>query len=137
MTSRRDSFTSVAVNQFLGFELRSCDETCAVVSFRPERAHTQEYGVVHGGILSALADTAAVYTLHPFLAESERMTSIEFKVNFLAGAIPERGDVVAQAKVVRRGRTVAVIHVDVHQADTHVATGLFTYIILRPAASSS
>jgi uncharacterized protein (TIGR00369 family) len=72
----------------------------------PERAHTQEYGVVHRGILSALADTAAVYTVHPFLSKAQRMTSIEFKINFLSGATPDRGDVVANAGLVRRGRTV-------------------------------
>ncbi|MEZ0332531.1 MAG: PaaI family thioesterase, partial [Gemmatimonadales bacterium] len=100
---------------------------------RPEPAHAQEYGVVHGGIVSTLADTAAVYTILPGLAAGERMTSIEFKVNFLAGAVVERGEVTARARMVRKGRTVAVVLVDVQQGEVQVATGLFTYIILRSA----
>lgn len=132
-----DSFASVPVNQLLGFKLDRRDETSAVISFRPARVHTQEYGVVHGGILSTLADTAAVYTIHPSLQKAERMTSIEFKINFLAGAVPERGDVVARAELKRRGRTIALVQVDVHQGDTHIATGLFTYIILRTAPTTS
>lgn len=131
MTSPQQAFAAVPVNQFFGFELKRRDEHHASVSFRPERIHTQEYGVVHGGIVSALADTAAVYTVHPSLTASERMTSIEFKMNFLAGAVPDRGEVVAEATVVRKGRTIAVVQVDVRQGDTHVATGLFTYIVLR------
>jgi hypothetical protein len=59
----------------------------------------------------------------------QRMTSIEFKINFLSGATPDRGDVVANARVVRRGKTIAVVHVDLHQQDVHVATGLFTYLL--------
>lgn len=87
--------------------------------------------MVHGGIISTLADTAAVYTIHPGLAAGERMISIEFKVNFLAGATVERGEVMARASLVRKGRTVAVVQVEVHQGEAQVATGLFTYILLR------
>jgi uncharacterized protein (TIGR00369 family) len=130
MASADRSFASVPVNQFFEFSLGTHDTKTAQVSFRPERAHTQEYGIVHGGILSALADTAAVYTVHPSLGKEQRMTSIEFKINFLSGATPDRGAVVANARLVRRGRTVAVVHVDLHQQDVQVATGLFTYIIL-------
>jgi uncharacterized protein (TIGR00369 family) len=131
MTRSPDDFAAVPVNRLFGFALRSHDGQSACVAFRPDAAHAQEYGVVHGGIISALADTAAVYTIHPSLAATERMTSIEFKVNFLAGATPERGEIVARARLIRKGRTLAVVQADVHQADVHLATGLFTYIILR------
>jgi acyl-coenzyme A thioesterase PaaI-like protein len=60
------------------------------------------------------------------------MTSIEFKVNFLAAARPEGGEVVARSTMVRRGRTIAVVQVDVTQGETAVLTGIFTYIVLRP-----
>lgn len=128
MSSR---FTDAPVNRLFGFELLDIDARGASVAFRPRAEHAQEYGVVHGGILSALADTAAVYTILPGLKPGERMTSIEFKVNFLAGATTGGGEVVATARLVRKGRTVAVVSADVHQGQVHVATGLFTYIMLR------
>jgi uncharacterized protein (TIGR00369 family) len=131
MTFSPDGFARVPVNKLLGFVLKSYDERSAAVAFVPEPEHAQEYGVVHGGIISALADTAAVYTIHPFLAAGERMTSVEFKMNFLAGATADRGEVVARARLIRKGRTVAVVQSDVHQGEVHVATGLFTYIVLR------
>jgi len=133
MSAAVENFASVPVNRLFGFQLRSEDGAGAVVAFRPEPAHAQEYGVVHGGIISTLADTAAVYTILPGLEAGERMTSIEFKVNFLAGAVVERGEVTARARLVRKGRTVAVVLVDVQQGEVQVATGLFTYIILRSA----
>lgn len=46
---------------------------------------------------------------------------------------PKRGEVTARARMVRKGRTVAVVLVDVQQGEVQVATGLFTYIILRSA----
>jgi uncharacterized protein (TIGR00369 family) len=131
MSSVAESFAAVPVNTFLGFSLDHYDEQSARVLFRPQSAHTQEYRVVHGGIIAALADTAAVYTVHPFLGPGERMTSIEFKINFLAGATSDRGQIVARAHVIRKGKSVAVAQVDITQGDTVVATGLFTYLILR------
>ena len=128
MSSR---FADTPVNRLFGFELLDIDGRGASVAFRPRAEHAQEYGVVHGGILSALADTAAVYTILPGLKPGERMTSIEFKLNFLAGATTGGGEVVATARLVRKGRTVAVVSADVHQGQVHVATGLFTYIMLR------
>jgi uncharacterized protein (TIGR00369 family) len=123
-------FAAVPVNHHLGFALRAHDATGAAIVFAPRPEHGQEFGVVHGAVLSALADTAAVYAILPGLAASERMTSIEFKVNFLAAARPEGGEIVARSTAVRRGRTIAVVRADVHQGGTHVLTGLFTYVIL-------
>ena len=74
-----------------------------------------------------------MYALHPYLAEGERMTSIEFKINFLAAALASRGEVVATSSVAKRGRTVAVVNVNVNQGEQRVATGLFTYVILPVA----
>jgi uncharacterized protein (TIGR00369 family) len=125
-------FSGVPLNAHLGFALREHSGEGATVAFTPRPEHAQEYGVVHGGILSALADTAAVYAIHPGLRSGERMTSIEFKVNFLAAARPEGGEIVARSTMVRRGRTVAVVRVDVTQGDVMALTGLFTYIVLRP-----
>jgi uncharacterized protein (TIGR00369 family) len=133
-------FPEVPSNRWLGLQLRTQDERGATVVLPPRRELAQEYGVVHGGFLSALADTAAVYALLPRLRDGEGMTSIEFKVNFLAPADPAGGELVARATVVKAGRTIRVAQVDVHQvagagaadaAPKHVLTGLFTYVVLR------
>jgi len=127
----RPEFASVPVNRLLGLELRASSPEGATVALVPTAEMAQEYGVIHGGIVTALADTAAVYSLQPFLDEGEGMTSIEFKVNFLAAARPERGELVATSTMVRRGGTVCVVSAEVRQSDTPVATGMFTYLILR------
>lgn len=124
------AFSAIPINQFLGLELRASSPEGATIALAPRAEFGQEYGVIHGGVLSTLADTAAVYALHPFLNAGERMTSIEFKVNFLAPAMTAGGEVIATSKVAKRGRTIAVVHVDVRQGSTLVLTGLFTYIIV-------
>ena len=91
--------------------------------------YLQEGGVVHGGVISSLADTAAVYTLYPYLTENQSMTSIEFKMNFLSPALFENGDLLAKANLVKRGRKVALCDVEVYQKEKLVAKGLFSYLL--------
>ena len=113
----------------------SDDGQRAQVTLPMRRELLQVDGVVHGGILATLADTAAVHLLRPALAADERMTSIEFKLNFVRPAVESKGDLAATAQLVRRGRTILLADVDVEQAGQLVARGTFTYLRLRESRS--
>ncbi len=117
----------VPFNRALKFELRRRDESGAEIALPIAEWFSQENGVVHGGILSALADTAAVYAVRGDIA----MTGIEFKINFLRPASMSGGALIAIASIVRRGRTIAVADVDVQQDGQAVAHGLFTYLFVQ------
>jgi uncharacterized protein (TIGR00369 family) len=121
-------FSNVPVNKLFRYTLvsRSSEET--VISMEIREGFLQEEGLVQGGILSAIADTAAVYTFYPDLPTNMTMTSIEFKVNFLRPAVPGAGALVAKAKVVQRGRKVGLCDVEVFQSEAVVLKGLFTYM---------
>ena len=124
-------FDGAPVNRFLGFRIvsRSGDE--AVLSMEARAEFVQEGGVIHGGMLTSLGDTAAVCVLFPELPSDRMMTSIEFKVNFLRPALPGRGPLTARARLVQRGRRIGVCDVEVSQAERPVARGLFTYLFFR------
>jgi uncharacterized protein (TIGR00369 family) len=123
------SFAAVPMNRALGWRLISSSPEAAEVRGPIQPSFAQEGGVVHGGIISAIADTAAVYAIHPQLPPGTPMTSIEFKVNFLRSGRMSGGELVARSQLVRRGRQVAVCNVDVIQDDVVIATGVFTYLI--------
>ena len=84
--------------------------------------------VVHGGAISSLVDTAATIAAWSGLEslENARGTTISLTVTFVAAA---RGaDLVADARVVRRGRTICFCEVSVLDGEgTTVAQGLVTY----------
>ena len=66
---------------------------------------------VHGGALASLVDvaaTAAAWCTRD-LPEKPRGTTIGFQIQFLSGARAE--EVVAEARVVQRGRSITVIEV--------------------------
>jgi uncharacterized protein (TIGR00369 family) len=89
----------------------------------------QEYGVVQGGILSGLADTAAVYLVIPDAMQRGHVHGIELKMNFLRPARADGSELVAVATPVKIGRRIAVCSVDISQADRLVARGTFTYLV--------
>jgi uncharacterized protein (TIGR00369 family) len=96
-----------------------------------KQEHVQEQGVLHGGIISALADTAAVYAFLPDLQPTRVMTSIEFTVNFLNAALPGRGTLTAESKVLKLGKRTEVCEVEVTQAGKLIAKGIFTYLFFE------
>ena len=121
----------VPVARFLGYRLVSRTDSEAVLAapVRPELLQVD--GCVHGGMIATLADTAAVWLLYPDIPEDRTLTSIEFKLNFTRPARLEAGDLLARARLVKRGRTVALSDVEVSQSDQLVAKGLFTYLLFN------
>ena len=110
---------------------RTEDSVTLACSVLPEMLQTEDW--VHGGVLSTLADSAAVWLLYPGVPDDRALTSIEFKLNFLRPALGDAGDLVATARLVRRGRTISLCDVEVSQDERLVAKGLFTYLVYRRA----
>ncbi len=119
------------VDRLFGYRLLRRSDSTATVAMVVKQDHLQAGGAVQGGILSALADTTAVALLVPNLPNGVGMTSIEFKINFLKAAVLGSEALVARARLVKRGRTIAVCEVNVEQGPDLVAKGLFTYIFFE------
>ena len=94
----------------------------------PFRDHLVTVGdVVHGGAISALIDTTATLSAWSGLEslDNARGTTVSLTVSFVAAARAQ--DLVADARVVRRGKSICFCEVDVTGGDTTVAKGLVTY----------
>lgn len=48
--------------------------------------HQQHDGIVHGGVLATLADTAVALAAYTLAAKGQRIVTIEFKINYLRPA---------------------------------------------------
>ena len=83
---------------------------------------------VHGGAIAGLVDSAATaaFWAHPSATPSARGTTIGFSINFVAAG---RGqDLVADARVRRRGREICTGEVSVSDGTgREVAVALVTY----------
>ena len=124
----REFFERAPINRFLGFRLEGCQPGESVLTLEPRQEFRQEGGTVHGGVVAALADSAAAYSFVTSLEEGMQMTGVEYKVNFLEPALVDGGPLLARASVVRRGRRLGLTEVSVSQLDRPVARGLFTFM---------
>jgi uncharacterized protein (TIGR00369 family) len=97
----------------------------------PYRADlTQQNGFMHGGIITAIADSACGYAAYTLMPEGADVLAVEFKINLLAPAAGER--FAAHGRVLRPGRTITVSAADVfaHEGEkqTLIASMLSTLI---------
>ena len=89
-------------------------------------------GILHGGVVMALADSAGGACALLNLPEgASGTTTIESKTNFL-GAVT-RGAVTATAQALHRGGTTIVVETEVRGADGRLAAKVTqTQLVLRP-----
>src|SRR5713226_1439675 len=111
-----------------GFELEAAEAGRAVVRMRVAAMHKQVHGVVHGGVLAALADTAGGLATYMACPRGTRVATIEMKINYLEAV--EGGTVTAEAEVVRLGRHVSVVDCDVRdETGRLVGKALMTFFV--------
>src|ERR687887_1482977 len=113
----------------LGIALESIEPDRARLAM-PYRDELATIGnVVHGGALSALVDTAAMaasWSAHEVEGGQLRGTTVGLSVDFVAAA--QGQEVTADARVIRRGKSLCFCDVDVADADGRlVAKGIVTY----------
>jgi uncharacterized protein (TIGR00369 family) len=105
-----------------------------------EPKHRQLMGVVHGGVMAALIDTAAFWAVY-FAIEDETkwLTSVDLKLNYLAPATD--GRLIALGFQVKAGRTLC--YADARVVDesgkilAHGASTLMIVPVTGPAAGIS
>lgn len=122
-------FAATPVNAWLGMRLRHRSPERVEVELPVRAELLQEEGVVQGGVLTALADTAAVWLLWPDLPPARTITGLGCSMHFLASATLAGGPLLATATPVRIGGTIAVGESTVHQGDRLVAKGTFTFLL--------
>jgi acyl-CoA thioesterase len=116
--------------RLLGMEVKEVGERFARfrLSFKPELR--QLAGLVHGGAIASVMDSAGAIAALATAEDCFGVTTAELKVNFLAPV--SESDLVAEARIVHCGSTLAVADVEVKDnSDSLVAKGLATYVILR------
>jgi uncharacterized protein (TIGR00369 family) len=112
--------------QFLGFSLEAIDKGWAVMRLKAGTHHKQIHGVVHGGILAALANTVGAMASYTVVPQGTAIATIEMKINYLE-PVPV-GHIRAEANVLRAGRNFIVTECDVLTPAGKLATkALITY----------
>lgn len=95
-------------NHYLGIEISQLNEQggTAVLKVRPELYNSID-GVVHGGVISTLADVAMGHAAAPHVDGVQQCVTVESKINYLS---PAKGELlVAESKVIKSGKTLIIM----------------------------
>jgi uncharacterized protein (TIGR00369 family) len=101
----------------LGIEPTEFSERGASFALEPGPEHLNPLGVVHGGILSTLLDSAMGCAIHTTLTAGETYTTLELDVKFVRPVLAGQGLVTAEATVIHAGRQTATAEGRVLDAD--------------------
>jgi uncharacterized protein (TIGR00369 family) len=112
--------------ELLGFDVESVHEGRAIFRLDVRPIHKQIHGVVHGGILAALADTTAAIAAYSVIPHGVEIATLELKINYLEG-VPG-GRVKADARVLRAGRNFIVTECEIfNESGSLAAKALLTF----------
>ncbi|MDT4967148.1 MAG: hypothetical protein QOJ64_1885 [Acidobacteriota bacterium] len=122
----REIFDTIPYIKHLGIQLGEIKRGTATLHLEISDDLKRNNGVVHGGAVASLVDTAAAFAIMTTLEPGETTTTIDLTIHFLR---PIRGRAVADARVVRAGRRVSVIAIEVvDEAKLVAATALTSFI---------
>ena len=126
----REAFALVPYARLLGLELGEVSSGAVSLHLDVRDELRQNQGVVHGGAVASLIDTAAAFAVLTQLDFGERVTTTDLTIHYLRPA--SSGRLTAQARIVRGGRRLFVLSVEVtNDQQILVATAVTSYIKLQ------
>lgn len=119
-------FIEQPFDTFLGFDYERLSSTKVKVTLPVKPLYVNSVGVVHGGVISCLADVAMSNTVEADDNNKQKVVTADLKVTFLKGA---RGAFLrAEAEMIKKGRTLSHADCFIYDEENSLvakATGIF------------
>jgi uncharacterized protein (TIGR00369 family) len=119
----------IPIFKTLRLQLGTIGEGTASLTAPYDPAYDGIFRSFHGGLLMTLADTAACVAVLSLAGADAEITTTDMDIRFLA---PCRSDVRAEARIIKFGKTLCPVSVELHDTNgVRVAVAQVTYIRLR------
>lgn len=121
---------NLAFGKLLGIELESVEPGIASLTLEIRDDLRQNNGVVHGGAIASLIDSATAFALIPLLDDGETATTVDLSISYLRPLL--KGKVKASARVLRLGSRIIALSAEVFDDSGNLAaTALTSYLRLK------
>lgn len=126
----RQRIAASEFHDWIGMELLDARSGEVDVSLDVEPRHLNLQGLLHGGMIATLADTATGLAVRTKLEPGTRHLTVQLDVQFLSAGRP--GRIVAHGRVVRAGRQIAHAEADIVDTEgTLLARAQSTFAIMK------
>ncbi|MBA3357098.1 MAG: PaaI family thioesterase [Pyrinomonadaceae bacterium] len=123
----QNALETVPFAKLLGIELEDMAPGTATLGFNIREDLKQNNGVVHGGAIASLVDTATAFAIISLLPPDEKATTADLTISYLRPL--RNGRAHSTARVLRAGRRLIVVSAElIDDAENLIATALTTYI---------
>ncbi len=113
--------------------LRSLDLDSAELEITLKKSHLQAYGIIHGGVLATLIDTATFWAVFMRIPDDAGLVNIDLKLNYLKSV--KRGRLIVKGRAIRSGNTISYAEASVFDENGDiVAHGTSSLMILQGKA---
>ena len=125
----REGITRIPYAQLLGISFEAATRGAATLSMSARPELERFGGIMHGGALASLADTASAFAVLTMLEPEEQTVTVDLTLHYLRPVT--EGKLTARARVVRAGRRVATVSIEISdESGALVVTALTTYLKL-------
>ena len=104
------AFALVPYARLLGMEFVSAVRGAATYRLPVREEVTRMRGILHGGAVASLMDTAAAFAVHTLLEPDQWTVTVDLTLHFLRPA--SSGYITAHARVVRNGRRLVILTIE-------------------------
>lgn len=119
----------IPIVETLGFEFNELDNGICEAVVKHQKKYDGIYESFHGGLLMTVADSISAFALLTLAGADTAITTTDMNIRFLAAC---RTDVRAVAKVIKHGKTLAPVAVNMYDMNNiHVAVAQVNYIKLN------
>ena len=122
-----EAFARVPYARLLGLEFVAAERGAATFALEWREELSRMEGLMHGGALVSLLDTAAAFAVLTLLEPGGRTVTVDLTVHFLRPV--SAGRLEARARVLREGRRVCIISVEAtDHTGVLISTATTTYV---------
>lgn len=116
----------------LGMELIDLEPDRCVVALEVAQRHLQPYGIVHGGVLASLLDTATFWAAFVRLPQDTGLVNVDLKLNYLEPVAPNAGRLLTEGRCIRPGRTLSYTEAYVRDASGRLIAHATSTVMALP-----
>lgn len=122
----RETFEQIPYVRLLGLKFAGAERGAATFALEVREELTRMGGILHGGAVVSLMDTAAAFAVHTLMEPEGRTVTVDLTTHFLSPA--RAGRLEARARVLREGRRVLILSVEAtDDSGALIATATMTY----------
>ena len=125
----QDSVHHAPYPELIGLRIAQLDFDRCRIDLALDHRHMQPFGIVHGGVLATLIDTATFWAGFMRLPEDAGLVNVDLKLNYLKAVT--QGELRAEGRCLRAGRQLSYAEASVYDAAGElVAHGTSTLMAL-------